>query len=680
MKQIRIKDFRGGLNKNEPTTLKDNQFEVLKDFTYDSNKRLRTRRGIRDIFAPIPDATALVNALEATTNITATNDAVNLTTGTAIRGANSVSFDIDVSNSANNYATITWAGASTVDISSAKGYVAFWVYVPSGFTTELSSVAFRLGSDSSNYYSWTLGNLNEGENNFVVLQFSDASTTGTPVDTAVDYFLLQVNYTASYTDKLGVLIDSMYCYSDTSTAPVTSYFYHEFDDLTRRVIVASGTNMFQWNEGSEYWEVIMQGLTEFETREDIAGNRTLWDFAVYKDVVYMCNGVDSYRWWDGTAVGIDGAQPKVRYLEYLNDAIVGSGDDSAPSTVYHTDIAALNGQTLDANSIVVGGDEQGRINGMRALGNFFVVMKSNKSYVVTLEPSVTPIDAEVGGYSNRFMVNVSGSMAYFNGASVDVLRQRASVTGATAIESVPLSQDVDPLLTDITARNYNSQCGIYYRDLTNTYFSYDTNDDGVPDSTLVYSALQGVTAWTEYTYSPFYDYGVYKDSDGVFKKISASAVSGSLYEIEVGFDDLGIAIEPELKTKAFDFDAPEVWKDVQFVDLFGLKSQDGQINVEIIIDETVISVANIDDTMVNLYSVQGTVGTRPIGVYPVGYDSGGDDIDLYSYIIRIPIFAGGKQVQIRMYSNDLGLVWTLDKATITTELNTFDIFPNANIA
>ena len=678
-KKLTIKDFKGGLNKTEPTNLADNEFETLTNFFYNSSKRVQTRRGIAQFGSDVPDAVTVVNDLNATTDITATDDAVNLATGTAIRGTFSVTFDITVATTANDFATITWAGAGTVDISSAKGYVSLFFKVPVGFNTNLTSITFRLGSDSTNYYEWTLPALTENSSLPIFLNFSDATTTGVPVDTAIDYFRYRITYTAGYTNKVGVALDSIRCYSANYTKPVTSYFYHEYDDLSRDALCAAGANMFRYDETSTKWECIDTGLTEFETATGMTTFRTRWDFVPYRNIIYMCNGVDSYRAWNKTLITVYAGEPKHRYLEYMQDRVFGGGADTIPSTLDYINAAAADASNINANSVVIGGDDKGRINGLRELGQFILVGKNNKIYNVDVAtPSALPIDAENGFYSNRAITPLENGTAYYSGIGLELLHQRSGVTGAQAIAYEPLSANLQPIFDEVDVRQYNANCGFYNLPLRNYYISIDTDDDNRPDRTLVLTTLVN-KAWTEYTLPATYQYGLYKDSSGVVHYLITSASSGQIYEIETGFDDFGQAIEHTLKTKQWDFDDPSTWKDFQFVDIFGLKSEGDTISVQVYVDGNTDVAIDIDDIFIDTNAVATPIGYRPVGSEVIG-GGGGDDVDTFPYFVRIPMYSGGNKIQVEMSSNSASLVWTLDKMTITYDENSFDIFPNANIA
>lgn len=76
---------------------------------------------------------------------------------------------------------------------------------------------------------------------------------------------------------------------------------------------------------------------------------------------------------------------------------------------------------------------------------------------------------------------------------------------------------------------------MYIREKNNYIFQFDTNDDNVPDTTLVYSSLVG--AFTQYTYPNIYDFTRYLESDNSVKFLAASGSTDQMFEIETGFDD-----------------------------------------------------------------------------------------------------------------------------------------------
>ena len=67
------------------------------------------------------------------------------------------------------------------------------------------------------------------------------------------------------------------------------------------------------------------------------------------------------------------------------------------------------------------------------------------------------------------------------------------------------------------------------------------------------------------------------------------------------------------------------------------------------------------------------IGVKPIGTVPIA--KGNSTIDLFQYGIHIPLlgYGGTSNIQVRMRTFDTNVVWTLDKATIAWNGNTFDI-------
>lgn len=684
MPQVAIDKFDGGLSLLNPNIIKDNQFETLTNMFYSNSKRVETRRGIRNFGQPVPQAITFIDECDATTGWSATNDANTLATGTAIRGASSLQWNITASGTS---ATVTKSTISA-DISGSKGYVSLWLYVPTGFNTDLTDVKFRLGSDSTNYYEWTFPTLTEDSNNFIVFTFTDATTTGTPVDTTITYARWEATYPAAYGNQTGVKMDAIYAYSALSTKPVTSYFFSQRDDTgLRRAIVWCGTNAFLYHEGTTaingYWEVIDTALTEFETAEGRTNERTRWSCAVYKNIIYMCNGVDAYRSWNDVTISTYGGQPKVRYLQYLDDGdrIAGGGEDDNPITLYYTDAAPADATTLDSNALVVGGDQLGKINGLKAVGQVFVIGKDRKKYAadVTNESSL-PLDPDEGWFSHRSLQVVGRGILHQTRRGIENLQARNALAGASAMESLALSDDLQPLIEAIDEKYLNSSCSWYIEPYKNYYFSFDTSSDGLPDATIVRSAL--VEAWSQYSYPSIYDYGEYIDEAFVSHFLATRATSGQVLEIEYGFSDIGNPYLCDLKTKAFDFNDPRTWKNFNAVGITGLKSLGEDINVEVYVDGSLLYIGTITDAQIlNTDSPANSVGVYPVGTQALsGAATGTSDIPLYKYQVLLggAQFASGMTLQVRMYSETMSFVWTLDQLQVFYDNNVFDMFPTSN--
>ena len=543
--------------------------------------------------------------------------------------------------------------------------------------------------------------------------------------------------------------------------PITSYFFFQRDDTwLRTALCTSGTNMYKYDETTWDWNSIKSGLTEFEADWT---TRTRWSFAVYKNVVYMCNGVDcyaSYDWttytelwvssvwtatfdgttnivtvtghwlaenasikftttgtlptgitsgqyyymkyidantfylsltpsgttldftwnWTATTTMFKTVQPRIRYIRYMWDRVLWAWDDFTPSSLYYTASLPTNANTLLTNILVVWWDELWRINGLLDVGSVILAFKNKKIYSISVSANTsTPIDSQNWWFCDRAIKNVENWIVYFNDNWIDSLKQRSWVSWSEWLQSKWLSDDLSSLVWQITPYSYNYWCGWYNSNIANYYYSFDTESDRTPDTTLVRSSLTG--GWSQYNYPAMYDYGFYIDSDWLYHYLIASANGWQMYEIETGFTDNGLWIDTELLTKRWDFGDSTIWKIYDTIDIVGLKNEWSEIIVELLVDWEVVSSSTIDDTFINLNSVTRTIWSYPIWVYTIGWWSGTwEDIDLYDYKIRIPAFNGGSNIQIRMYSSDNPNVWTLDKIMINYQQETLDLFPTNNIS
>jgi len=304
---------------------------------------------------------------------------------------------------------------------------------------------------------------------------------------------------------------------------------------------------------------------------------------VYKNVIYLCNWVDSYASRDWTTYTEYGSQPPIRYINQLTDRLFGAGDDSNPSSLYYSDTAPVDWGTINTNTVVIWWDENGRINWISELWNIILAGKSEKIYSVNVAaPSAFPVDAQQWLYSDRATFNVWNSLVYLSSQWVTTLKQRNWVSWSSALEWEPLDTDVRALTQKIESFQLNANAWWFIKNLNNYYISIDTNWNNIPDTTMVYNSL--VWSWTQYTYPNLYDYGEYINSDQDKIALISSAWSGQAYQIETWFQDDWVDIEYELETKRFDFWIAWWNKTFEYVDIIWFKSKWFDIQVDIKID------------------------------------------------------------------------------------------------
>ena len=138
-----------------------------------------------------------------------TVDSINMTSGTGC-----LTYDITVAQSGNNRATISNSALSSKNLTQHLNVSTWTVDVYNPLVTYLTSYTLYWGSDSSNYWSVTVttdANGNAFANGSMTLAFNwaNATKTGTPDVTAIDYIRFDENYSASQANSVAHRIDNL---------------------------------------------------------------------------------------------------------------------------------------------------------------------------------------------------------------------------------------------------------------------------------------------------------------------------------------------------------------------------------------------------------------------------------------------------------------------------------------
>lgn len=216
-------------------------------------------------------------------------------------GSGSVSFNITVGQSVNNYATIYNPSLNATDISNTNDpYLLFYVYLPS--ITNFTSVTMYAGSDTSatpstkaNYYAFTATTQFDGSafvvgRNLIGVKRSLATETGSVNDAAISYLELRLSYAGTYTSQTGVLLDAVIFREGQiyeiryftnsmveSAAGVAKQYFTADDDITiwnpdtelLYMDIAAGylaPNTGDFMTGKNFREVAMESVMRYKSR------------------------------------------------------------------------------------------------------------------------------------------------------------------------------------------------------------------------------------------------------------------------------------------------------------------------------------------------------------------------------------------------------------------------------
>jgi len=665
VKPIKIQDVTGGMNTGEPTGIEDNQFSDLKNMFYDQDRRLQVRRGSIAFSDPIPDTVVLINACDAITDFSVADDGANIATDTARRGSNSLAFDVDVSASASNSASLIWSGSSAVDSSSATDTFAFWFLPPTDYATDLTDIKIHLGSSASDYHEWTLGALTENEWNFVVLSFTDATDTGTPDDSAIDHFQVEINYDAAYTDKLGWAIDSLYTYSSSSSSGQHSLQFHKDSQGTRYLLAGVGENIFEYRIAEDKWEVIKTGLTD--------GQR--FSSGMFKDVISITNGVDNYMTYNGTTVTEHASVAKGKYIVIANDVGYLAGVSTDASTVYYTN-ANPTDLTTFPNNEPIDEDNGQSITAIGRVGPLLTIGKERSMYIFdSATPSVENIDYEGGVEAHRAQAQVENDRYVLSAEGVVSLAQREATTGA--LRGTPISRNIQSILDGL--ENTHLACAAYWPATNNFYLAVDDENTGTNRTIYVLSSL--TNAWTYYKGINANEFCVYEDEDGVQHLLVANPYGGQTVEMETGYNDQGSAIAWNITSKTYDFGEAGRLMTYPRADIKGLHSEQSEAEVT----ATTVLVTQQTKTKHINYSedldLKTTGSTSPLGVKEFGstpfggaVSSGSSSkLNLYPFQRYMPLYMTGRYITLSMGGD------ALNSSLALTNINIFPIPHDANV-
>lgn len=179
--------------------------------------------------APTENAVAYITQFDSITDggtwtaDTTGSDMLNVTQDRNERktGAASLNFDVDVSQSVNNYATLYAPDASVRDLSSKEDLGSFLMHVYIPDATEVTSYTLYWGSDTgatpstkANYWAATVTSDMDGNTfadgwNQIKIDWQNATITGSPDSSIVGYYEIRMSYGVGQVDDTDFRLDAL---------------------------------------------------------------------------------------------------------------------------------------------------------------------------------------------------------------------------------------------------------------------------------------------------------------------------------------------------------------------------------------------------------------------------------------------------------------------------------------
>jgi hypothetical protein len=223
-------------------------------------------------------------------------------------------------------------------------------------------------------------------------------------------------------------------------------------------------------------------------------------FIVYDDILYGCNGVESYFRWDGTTFTQYPTAPKGNTLEIFEDRMFISGSTTEPLTIYYSGVATPT--TFSGTDIIkpLGTDF------VQTLENYYgtllifkkeTIWKLTFTYDQVVSLFVPKLELQSGTYgacSRKAVCWVENDLWFFTGQEVRSIGFKDQQLGVLGVNPAVISESIKETLlkipfanTPLTTVGYNNRRFYLSVPLANSY-----------NETTFVCHLLYKNAWTKY--------------------------------------------------------------------------------------------------------------------------------------------------------------------------------------
>lgn len=447
-----------------------------------------------------------------------------------------------------------------------------------------------------------------------------------------------------------------------SSATVTGLGTY-YSGSTRKLLAMSGGRLYDINPVAGTQSVIGGTASAFTTNL-----RT--DMCQAGGYVFLQNGTDTLRKYDGSTVAAQANGVKGRWLIFYKASLWTSGnlDAGNETRLYRSGTDSSLGDFTNstanpfATSVYVFKDDGQKVSGFFKHQDFLYPVKERSLHrasqdtstaaTITLE-MVDPARGSDSHFSidtvenDNFMFNEKG--VYATGYEPNILDQ---------IRTNILSLRIDTKIKSIEKANLDDVVGIYHDN--HYYLSYATGGSSANDTIMVYDRQR--LGWWEWELGANC-FSEFKDSNGETKLyFGSSSADGKIYYFDSTLkSDNGVAFDTNWKSPKFSFKDYSQSKIFLNVILYFAKTA-GTITYSVYVDG---ELATTDTVMVgNTGSSGAGIEKTGVGMTGVGggslelADSGGGDF------IQIPVNQEGRNIQIQIEDNTSTQSWELNAIQI----------------
>lgn len=319
---------------------------------------------------------------------------------------------------------------------------------------------------------------------------------------------------------------------------------YEFRDSgsgsNNRIIAVNGTVLYYLSGNT--WASQFTGLT--------TGLKTR--FTTFLDFVWMVNGTDSTRIWNGdpsnnfVATGNAASAPTGKFIENFRSRVWITGNSTYPDRLYFstlpsavtTPVVEWDTDVTTGNWIDISPSDGENITGLKRAKSTLLVFKNNHIYRVSSINSTEPDpQINVGTYSNESIVEAKNGV-YFHHPSGFYRYVEGGVQ--------EISKPIIDIINNISAANYDDIAGWLEADGDNIVWAVgDVTINGVTYTNLEVRYTISTESWTHYQ-KPTQSLvsSRYNDGTTLFQLVGDN--NGNVLKVDTGVTDNGTAISYSL--------------------------------------------------------------------------------------------------------------------------------------
>jgi hypothetical protein len=325
------------------------------------------------------------------------------------------------------------------------------------------------------------------------------------------------------------------------------------------------------------------------------------DIVQGNDRLYLSNGVDTMRTWNGADWADLGSgstnAPKATILVWMTSRLVAAGIAAEPDAVYFSDILDTGeGHWPVTGRIRIGAGDGDPIVGLVEWGKTqLVVLKRSSVWLVGCDPQLNvsqfPIDRlsdSVGCVARRTVTRVGNDVWFLSDAGVQSVRR--VLTSEENEVTLPLSEPVQDVLDELNEDALGTACAMFERN--RFLLAVPTGEADYPNLVLPYNTqVQGwMGRWTGWSPTCFA-----VSRFGGKKRIQFGQADGRVmrwrdYASEPGetmadYQDDGVDYATEIATRAYLFGSARHWKQGVELEAEFNDSRAGAVSVTPVLDE-----------------------------------------------------------------------------------------------